>query len=355
MPAVKMTLEEAALLVHHARSGRELFGIDDTKSIKLYQQLQFVTHPDHNPGVRQAEDLYKLIQILWSQRNDPLSPPIVSPTRKYQSHKIIGVGDIADLHLCTNLTSSDEEGEGEYALKISRVLGGEVLLKNEADKVSKIIKLAGDKSYRKYFPELIESFPVKDKFQKHVNVFAHNPGYFDLEQVHMKHPALDGRHIAWIFKRLLTAIGFAHQAGVVHTAILPPHIRIYPGMAGQKDDKAHALMLVGWGHAINSGEKVATISSRFRSWYPPEVLAKKAVFAETDIYLAAKCMVYLAGGDLTTNETPDLPKQMSRFIKSLLVEGQKMRPSEAWNLLEDFTDLLKALYGPPKFHNLVMA
>lgn len=346
-----MTLEDVELLLKGAKSARELFGTDDDKANDLKRLLLKTTHPDRNPGDPKADALYKEVGRLWDLRTEPPAPPVVSPKRKYQTHRIIGVGDVADIHLATDT----EDSVKEYALKISRVQGGEFLLKNEAEKVAKILALAGDKSYRHYFPTLVENFPVKDKFQKHVNVYVHEDGFFDLEQVHAKHPKLDGRHIAWIFKRMLTAIGFAHQTGVVHAAVLPPHVRLYPGMEGQKDDKAHALMLVGCGHSINSGEVIKTISMKYRAWYPPEVLGKKAAFSETDIYLAAKCMVFLAGGDVATGECPDLPKPMGRFLKSLLVEGQKMRPSEAWNLLEDFSDLLKRLYGPPKFHNLVMA
>ncbi len=349
-----MTIEEVDLLVSGAKSARDLFGTDENKANELYRKLLAITHPDRNIDDKRANELYKEINRLWDLRKEPPAPPINSPGKhRYQPHRILDIGDIADLHFAT------DEDDREVVLKISRVQGGEVLMKNEATKVKKIqdhaVKGGKKTSYSHYFPELIEDFPAKDKFQKHVNVFVHEPGFYNLEKIHEKHPALDGRHIAWIFKRLLTAIGFANNAGIVHAAILPSHVRIYPGMAGQKDDKAHTLMLVGWGHSINDGEVIKTISTKYRSWYPPEVLGKKAAFPSTDIYLAAKCMVYLAGGDITTGDCPGLPKKMSMFLRSLLAEGQRMRPSEAWNLLEDFSDLLKSLYGPPKFHNLVMA
>jgi hypothetical protein len=31
-----------------------------------------------------------------------------------------------------------------------------------------------------------------------------------------------------------------------------------------------------------------------------------------------------------------------------------MRPDDAWALMEDFDDLLYALYDPPKFHELTL-
>lgn len=347
-----MTVAEVVELLKQARTPQEVFGADKDKAAKIHIQLQAITHPDRNGG---DDVLFKRINVLWEKYNEPPAPPIVSPKRQYQSVDIIGVGDVADVHLCREVVTDPGELPKEYALKISRIPGGEALLKNEAEKVAKVLKEAGDTNYRHYLPTLVESFPAKDAIQKHVNVFVYEDGFYDLEQVHAQHAALDGRHIAWIFKRLLTAIGVAQKAGVTHTAVLPPHIRICPGMPDQKDNKAHALMLVGWGHAVDSGEVTKTISARYRDWYPPEVLAKKTVFAGTDVYMAAKCMVYLAGGDIATGETPGLPKAMGRFLKSLLAEGQLMRPDEPWNLYEDFSDLLKSLYGPPKFHHLAMA
>lgn len=352
-----MTVEEAEMLITSTRSARELFGADEDKAKLLRKKLLHALHPDRNPGDIKADSLYREVGRLWDLWKEPLSPPIVSPYQRYQTHSIIGVGDISDIHLATNITQHDQINE--YALKISRVQNGEVLLKNEAAKLTRILKQATvdrkKTSYAYYFPQLIEDFPVKDKFQKHINVFTHENGFFDLEKVHEKHPVLDGRHIAWIFKRLLTAIGFAHQAGIVHAAVLPSHVRICPGKAEHKDSKAHALMLVGWGHSINDGEVAKTISAKYRGWYPLEILGKKAASFETDIYLAAKCMVYLSGGDLSTGVCPGLPKPMGLFIKSLLAEGQQMRPSSAWDLLEDFSDLVERLYGSPKFHHLIMA
>ena len=31
-----------------------------------------------------------------------------------------------------------------------------------------------------------------------------------------------------------------------------------------------------------------------------------------------------------------------------------MRPDDAWALMEDFDELLHALYGPPNFHELTL-
>jgi hypothetical protein len=52
---------------------------------------------------------------------------------------------------------------------------------------------------------------------------------------------------------------------------------------------------------------------------------------------------------------PDaVPAPMRRFLETCLLEGAKMRPRDAWELLDEFDELLRQLYGPPKFHDLTM-
>jgi len=339
-----LTLAEIALLV---KTGRKIFGDDPAKAEKVKTKLLAACHPDHNPGDPQAVPLFQQIQALWEEYLNP-PPPITSPKRQYDIYSMLAGGDVADLHLAASKDSN-------YLLKISRVPGGHELLINEAKNLGKILTKVNDLHYHRYFPTLVESFPAKDKIQKHINVFMVEDGYYNLEQVHAKHPELDGRHIAWIFKRLLTALGAVHQSGLVHGSIVPSHIMVYPGMADQKDDKAHALMLVGFGQSAEIGQKVSHASLKYKGWCAPEILAKQPVSAATDIYMAARCMVYLSGGDPLAGKCgPGLEPKLAKFFKSLLLDGQKMRPDSAWDLYEEFSDLLKNLYGPPKFAELRM-
>jgi serine/threonine protein kinase len=269
------------------------------------------------------------------------APPatVTSPKRTYTLLRPLGGGDVADVHLAA-------AAESYYALKVSRVPGGHTLLANERHALTDLLTRAGDTTYRKYLPTLAESFPAKGRFQKRVNVFLYEPGFYTLEQVHERHPALDGRHLAWVFKRLLTVLGFSHGQGIVHGAVLPCHVLLHAAN--------HGLHLIGWGQSIETGGQITTIPTRYRDWYPPEVLKKQPASPAADVFLAARCLTYLAGGDPVADRMPDaVPAPMQRFLKTCLLEGAKMRP-EAWKLLDEFDDLLHRLYGPPKFHELTM-
>ena len=71
--------------------------------------------------------------------------------------------------------------------------------------------------------------------------------------------------------------------------------------------------------------------------------------------LAARCMVYLGGGDPVRDTLPDtVPTFMQRFLRGCLLEGAAMRPDNAWKLLDELDELLLRLYGPPKFYDLEM-
>ncbi len=332
-----MTLDELDKLIREARSPRDLFG-DDVDATLL--RLMVVCHPDKNPGEPRAERLFKQLQDLAAEaRRPPVTVP--SPKRQYTLLKLLAAGDLSDVHLAT-------AGGHDYVLKVSRIEGGAALLGKEGRALAAILTEAGDTHYAKYFPTLAESFAARDRIEKRVNVFTHRPGLYTLEQVrHRYETGLDGRHLAWIFKRLLTAVGFAHRVGWVHGAILPPHVLLQP--------EEHGVQLVGWPHATPAGGQVRTISTRHRYWYPTEVLQKDPVGPPTDIYLAAKCVVYLAGGEPGTATIPaGVPEPMQRFLRACLLEGRRMRPDDAWKLLDEFDEMLRGLYGPPTFHHLTM-
>jgi hypothetical protein len=126
--------------------------------------------------------------------------------------------------------------------------------------LTKLLISAGDSTYRKYLPGLVESFAATGKFPKRINVFLAKRGFYTLEQVHEQHSAVDGRHLAWIFKRLLTVLGFCHRQGTLHGSVLPCHVMI--------DAASHGLQLVGWGQSVANGRRIETVPARYADWYP---------------------------------------------------------------------------------------
>jgi hypothetical protein len=143
---------------------------------------------------------------------------------------------------------------------------------------------------------------------------------------------------------VLWLLGYTHQQGLIHGAILPPNIRILP--------TPHGVVLDEWAYSIRFAEDespspIKAIAKAYQAWYPAEVLSKQSPSAATDIYMAARCMVYLLGGDGASGAMPpSVPKPFRAFFNGTTYPDQRTRPQDAWVLLQEFEELLEHL-GPP--------
>jgi serine/threonine protein kinase len=332
-----LTLDEVERLLAEFSTPADLF------AQVAYRKLALATHPDRHPGDPRAVALFKRIEDLYDQHRAP-GPTVRSPKRTYALDHLLAAGDVADVYLAAQ-DSATALGAG-YVVKVSRVPGGDTLLDRERKSLTTLLTAAGDATYRKYLPTLAESFPVFDSFPRRVNVFLYEPGFYTLDEVHARHPVLDPRHLAWVFKRLLTALGFAHREKVIHGAVLPPHVLIYPA--------SHGLQLIGWGQSVDNGCPLAAAATRYQDWYPPEVSKKEPATPATDLFLAARCIADLAGGGPAGPIPDSVPAPFARFLRACLLDGPRMRPDNAWTLLDEFEEMLGQLYGPPRFHELSM-
>lgn len=225
------------------------------------------------------------------------------------------------------------------------------LVVNEASVLRKLYASDPDITYRPYLPVLEDRFVYrKDGASRSALVFNRTERLVSLEAVKTRvgrpiHP-LD---MAWMWRRLLVPIGFAHRSGIVHGAVLPPNIYIEP--------QNHGLVLAGWYSAVMSDTThypaVTTGLAQYKTWYPKEVIEKQPVSPATDIAMAAKTMAWLMGGDLSTGTLPDMiPSPIRAFFRGCLQAQPQARPQDAWALINDFDELLEHLgrpYWPRRF------
>lgn len=336
MIALPLSALEAALQ-RAERDPKVFFGDDIDGILKRFHR----NHPD-----LYSDDLKHRVTEIFSrftQLADLARKPLVvlqTKSRAYTLFELLGIGDVSDVHLATC-------GEDDFIVKASRIPGADKLLVHEHFVLKELIEAAQGTTYKFYLPQPVETVRARDTILKQINVFTHEPGGFTLEQVHNRFPdGLDGRHLAWIFKRLLTILGFTHRQAWIHNAVLPTHVLIFPG--------THGVQLLDWKFA-NQSQPLVSISAKFRDWYPPEVLGKQPTGPGTDLYLAAKCMIYLAGGNAASGVIPDtIPQEMRGYFRSCVLEAINMRPRDAWGFMDEFTEMLLDLYGKPKFQHLVM-
>lgn len=89
-------------------------------------------------------------------------------------------------------------------------------------------------------------------------------------------------------------------------------------------------------------------------FYPPEVFAKRTPSPALDIYMAAKCVVALLGGNVETGAIPDsVPIQIRTFLSASLLESPTKRPKDAWQVHDDFDQLVGRIL-PKKYREFKM-
>lgn len=279
-----------------------------------------------------------------------MSPQIIQTRkRKYIVTKLLAHGDLADVYECA--TTNDAGVEEKLAFKIARSPLDSDLVENEHKVLSAMYPAAQppEKLYR-YMPKSFDSFLLQTPGigNRRVHVLQLFDEHVSLAEVMAAYPkGIDFRDMAWMFRRCLEGIGFVHkEKNVVHGAILPPHLLVHMVHHGAK--------FVDWCYAVPNwdAEKshVKAISKAYRAYYAPEVLAKKPPTPETDLYMIAKCMVALLGGDVATNAMPAaVPKAVQNFLRSCLFEAPTRRPRDAWTLYDELDEVLRALVGERKY------
>ncbi len=134
------------------------------------------------------------------------------------------------------------------------------------------------------------------------------------------------------------AIGYAHISGIVHGSVLPSHVLIHP---------TRRLKLIDWTMSEEAGSSFKNISTEYKDWYPSEVFAKTPVHPRTDIYMAAKCALFLLGS------INIVPAKIKNYLE--LCVSPNNRPHDAWKMHDDFDELLKRVYGKKEYFELSMS
>lgn len=314
------------------------FPADAHEAARHYRRLARLLHPDTAPAGRgaQAAAAFARLTALWTARGGDL-PTVTTGSRRYVLGPVLATGDLAVLRTA----HYDHDGDRrEAVLKIPLRPRDNDLLEHEADVLTRL-DTAADPRHRAYAPRLVESFRHRDAdgAERRVNALEPLTGFHPLTEVAAAHPdGLDPRDAAWMWRRLLTALGWAHRARLVHGAVFPEHVLIHP--------RLHGLVLVDWCYATATDTHVPLLVDRHRDSYPPEIPGRLPATPATDIHLAARCMRQLMG--------ERAPGPMRAFLRACVLPSQAARPQDAWRLLGELDELLERLYGPRSFRPFTM-
>jgi hypothetical protein len=343
-----MTTAEAEAIVAGARSAAELFA--GGSPVRVYRRLARLLHPDASPGSAAA---FARLATLWEihNRGRRVGPYRVGPplhkggTAVLYPARLDG-GSNAGPVAASGGTSTGSVGASAggpvglgAVLKVARVPGNSHLLVREAT-VLRELAADADPRFLPYIPRLIDKFRYKTgDTVRQANVISRAPdGFVSLDRIGT---GLDPRDVAWIWRRMLVAVGLAHRAGIAHGAVLPRHVLVHP--------LDHGLILVDWCQAQDLTPTDGPFARTTRSprggtaaGMTPAGSGSGGTApagARGDVQAVTRCVAGLLG---------DHPQAMRAFVRGCLLRP----PADAWALLAELDELLETLYGPRTYRPL---
>ncbi|MEU3016068.1 molecular chaperone DnaJ [Nocardiopsis sp. NPDC007018] len=360
-------LDEALREVGLAADPTDLFGpvpVDGgplpAAAASAYRRLARRLHPDTAPPLRAAEaaDGFTRLTEAWRRyrraaEGGPGLDDVTLVTRERTYHVSRGgplaSGDVADLHPL-RWRGDDPAAPGggwhDGVLKLPRAPRDNDLVLAEATALRRV-REHGQERYRAFVPRLVESLRHRDAatgVERRGNVLDRLTGFHSLAEVRRARPeGIDPRDAAWMWRRLLVALGNAHGAGVVHGAVIPEHVLIHP--------EQHGLVLVDWCYSVTfassrTAPHVPAMVPHRRDTYPPEVADRCPAVPATDVYMATRCVEFVTGGRL--------PGPLLALARGCTLPSPERRPADAFALLGEVDRALERCFGPRRFRPFSM-
>ena len=347
-----MTLNDLLNKLKAAKHPEDIFGDDLDET---YRELAKVVHPDRHKtkaAKAQAEDGFKELGRWHAMAKEKVKhghwgdrtwmSPITLATKKhiYTLTRHLPGGDIANVYAGTEKRTRVDDLS--VAVKVCRNPVNNDLLNNEHEILSYLWNEAKTKDLKAmaHIVKFHESMELTvGPVRKRVNVCHLAAGYYTLAEVKAAYPnGIDLRDAAWMFNRLLGALLVIQQAGVVHNACLPDHILIHP--------EKHNAMLCGWSYATRGSVPAKAIVLRRMGLYASELLDKKPTTTATDLFMAAKSLLWVI-------DPGTIPRNVAGLFKSCLLT-QRARAQDPWALFKEFGAELEKAFGPKKFREFKM-
>lgn len=250
----------------------------------------------------------------------------------YRATSVVANGDVSTVY-----------GAGDVVLKIADAPSDNDLMQHET-RVLGLLLAQQDKT-------TIHLVPPRDQFRtadgRLGTVFQRLDG-LDLTALRERfrsrgEPGLPPRHLIWVLRRALAALGWAHKNGVLHGNLDPSHILVR--------GRDHMVWVVDWCWAVvNPAQTGQGFKALNETYSPPEVKDRGRPTPASDIYALGKCAIHLVGGDPATKTLPDnMDAKLARFIKYMCVESQGGRAQDAWELYLQIDRIREQIWGAHEF------
>lgn len=349
-----MDVKELSRIMAAAKYPEDVFGeLAGTTLKAVYRMLAKALHPDRNPGetatataaFRQLTAWYdqaeaKMRAGTYGDRGASCAGTVVASAKdEYTLVRRLEDGDLCDVYLANAAKA------GQVVLKVVRTPANGDLVRAEAATLNYLHSGWEGAALKamQHIPKVLDSFRIKSgSATRFANVMPYSPG-ITLAEAEQAYAAnleyVDPRDLAWMVNRMLGALVACHQAGYVHCCITPDHVYLHPD--------THGGQLLDWSYAVKAGAPPKAIVPAWRSMFPHEFWhadkskRRPATFG-ADLYMLAKCVMYV------TEDGARLPKPYAGLFRACLL-GHGHRPQDSYEFFDEFQQVLKNLYGPPKF------
>jgi hypothetical protein len=178
-----------------------------------------------------------------------------------------------------------------------------------------------------------------------VGVLRYISGFFQtFVDVRRAYPGgIDPPAAAWIWRRILEGLAWVHASGWAHAALVPPHLLVHP--------RDHGVLLVGWSCAVKlaARQPPPALVAAHLDLYPREVREGGAAGIETDLVMAARCVVRLLGGEVETGRVPSrTPAPFAKLLREVATAGRAIL--DAWALHSAVGEAARESFGAPAYH-----
>lgn len=361
-------LEPIYIRVTEAERPEDVFGCEDivlpVSALLEYLQTEYV-------GLRELLDVtrYKVPEDIDAARegSEALEHWYVLARRRIES-MTYGIGMFSEdaarktarsfvlashkYHLSANGVSDGVTSRFQAFLEDEGGMLGEVIVKIAESESMNPRMIREEKALRelhsvevpqwRHLPYLLDTFEAG---QRQGHVLRGMLGYSLTEvRQHPEHASgVEQKHVFWMLDRLLSALGFVHQMGVVHGNLSPAHIIVQPA--------SHNVFIAeGWCNSVvapaENKEAILEPSSVFSA---PEVLQRGVLGPWSDIYSLGKLSIWLLGGDPVRDEIPSgVENALGDFILDMVQPDLRHRPTDAWELHQVGCEVKDSLW-PRKF------
>lgn len=178
-----------------------------------------------------------------------------------------------------------------------------------------------------------------------VSIFRWEAGFHHtFESVRRLYPqGIPPRASIWVWRRILETLFFIHNTGLVHGAILPPHLLV--------QENEHGIRIVGYGNAGVVGQPLRRMIAPYAAFYPPGTRSGTPLSPSLDLGMSARCIIFLLGGDPQRASLPaSVPPRLAELIQRV---AHNPESESAWALREELGRLADQIYGAPQFMPLI--